>query len=111
MAYAVFCAASEISADKVEDARTKLTVGDTVEARIMGTDRKTHAISLSMKAKDAKAPAVKKTAAKSTKTTGASASAPAASGKKKKSAADSLKTTLGDLFNIGASGDKEEGSK
>jgi len=98
--------ASEISAEKVEDARTKLAIGDTVEARIMGTDRKTHAISLSMKAKDAKAPAAKKSSAKSTK---ASAGTTAA-GKKKKSAADSLKTTLGDLFNIGA-GNKEDDSK
>ena len=58
--------ASEISAEKVEDARTKLQVGDTVEAKIMGTDRKIHAITLSIKAKDAKAPAKK--AAKATKT-------------------------------------------
>ncbi len=99
--------ASEISADKVEDARTKLNIGDTVEARIMGTDRKTHAISLSMKAKDAKAPAAKKTAAKGTKA--AVATGTAATGKKKKSAADALKTTFGDLFNMGASDDKETG--
>lgn len=98
--------ASEISAEKVEDARTKLNVGDTVEARIMGTDRKTHTISLSMKAKDAKAPAAKKTTAKGTKS--AAGTTTAAGGKKKKSAADSLKTTLGDLFNIGASDDKDE---
>jgi small subunit ribosomal protein S1 len=100
--------ASEICAEKVDDARTKLQIGDSVEARIMGTDRKTHAITLSMKAKDAKAPAAKKASSK----TGKAASGTAATtGKKKKSAADSLKTTLGDLFNIGASDDKEEGAK
>ena len=32
--------ASEISAEKVEDARTKFNVGDSVEAKVMGTDRK-----------------------------------------------------------------------
>ena len=57
--------ASEISAEKVEDVRTKLQVGDCVEAKIMGTDRKIHAITLSIKAKDAKAAAKK--AAKATK--------------------------------------------
>lgn len=95
--------ASEISAEKVEDARTKLNIGDSVEARIMGTDRKTHAISLSMKAKDAKAPAAKKSAAKGSKAS--TASATSTTGKKKKSAADALKTTFGDLFNIGSSGE------
>lgn len=103
--------ASEISAEKVDDARTKLQLGDSVDARIMGTDRKTHAISLSMKAKDVKAPAAKKSAAKSTKTSTVAAGATAAGSKKKKSAADSLKTTFGDLFNIGASDDKEDSSK
>ncbi|WP_104203744.1 30S ribosomal protein S1 [Billgrantia saliphila] len=44
--------ASEISADRVEDARNVLTEGDTVEARIVGVDRKNRAISLSIKAKD-----------------------------------------------------------
>lgn len=98
---------AEIAGDKVEDVRTKFQVGDSVDARIMGTDRKTHAISLSMKSKDAKAPAAKKTTAKaSTKAAGSTAAA-ATGGKKKKSAADALKTTLGDLFNIGASDDKD----
>ncbi|GGX90228.1 30S ribosomal protein S1 [Litchfieldella qijiaojingensis] len=44
--------ASEISADRVEDARNVLNIGDSVEARIIGVDRKNRAISLSIKAKD-----------------------------------------------------------
>lgn len=76
--------ASEIAKEKVEDARARLNVGDTIEAKVMGTDRKTHTITLSMKAKDAQP---KK--AKSTTTTSA---------KKKDKSADTLKTTLGDLL-------------
>ncbi len=44
--------AADISQDRVEDASTVLKVGDTVEARFMGVDKKTRAISLSIKAKD-----------------------------------------------------------
>ncbi len=44
--------ASEISADRVEDARNVLSEGDSVEARIVGVDRKNRQISLSIKAKD-----------------------------------------------------------
>ncbi|QJQ96527.1 MULTISPECIES: 30S ribosomal protein S1 [Halomonadaceae] len=44
--------ASEISADRVEDARNVLNEGDSVEARIVGVDRKNRAINLSIKAKD-----------------------------------------------------------
>ena len=44
--------ASELSADRVEDARNILTEGDSVEARIIGVDRKNRQISLSIKAKD-----------------------------------------------------------
>ena len=88
--------ASEMAAEKVEDARTKFQVGDSVEAKVMGTDRKTHAITLSIKAKDAKTPAKKATTTKATKT------AKGATGKKKKTEDESgLKTTLGDLFNMG----------
>jgi small subunit ribosomal protein S1 len=73
--------ASEISAEKTEDARTKLNVGDMIEAKITGTDRKTHMITLSMKAKDA---APKKPRAKKSE---------------KETAAESpLKATLGDLL-------------
>ncbi|WP_373066574.1 30S ribosomal protein S1 [Thioalkalivibrio sp.] len=44
--------AADISQDRVEDASTVLNVGDTVEAKFMGVDKKTRAISLSIKAKD-----------------------------------------------------------
>ena len=44
--------ASEIARDRVEDARTVLKVGETIEAKITGVDRKTRIISLSIKAKE-----------------------------------------------------------
>lgn len=44
--------ASELSRDRVEDARTLLNEGDDVEAKFIGVDRKTRTISLSIKAKD-----------------------------------------------------------
>jgi small subunit ribosomal protein S1 len=44
--------ASELARDRIEDARTVLKVGDEVEARFMGVDRKTRTISLSIKAKE-----------------------------------------------------------
>ena len=44
--------ASEIARDRVEDARSVLKEGDTVEARIVGVDRKTRQVSLSIKAKE-----------------------------------------------------------
>jgi small subunit ribosomal protein S1 len=44
--------ASELSRDRIEDARTLLSVGDEVEAKFMGVDRKNRTISLSIKAKD-----------------------------------------------------------
>ncbi|WP_027849761.1 30S ribosomal protein S1 [Marinospirillum minutulum] len=44
--------ASEISAERVEDARNALKEGDEVEARIINVDRKNRVISLSIKAKD-----------------------------------------------------------
>lgn len=87
--------ASEIAAEKVDDARTRLNVGDEIEAKITGTDRKTHTITLSIKAKDGQ------TATKKPK---------AAAKKKDKSADAPLKTTLGDLLkqqmNNGSEGDK-----
>ncbi len=43
---------SDISVDRVEDASTVLKVGDDVEAKFMGVDRKNRTISLSIKAKD-----------------------------------------------------------
>ncbi len=44
--------ASEISRDRVEDAGTRLKVGDAVEAMIINIDRKNRSIQLSIKAKD-----------------------------------------------------------
>jgi small subunit ribosomal protein S1 len=44
--------ASELSRDRVEDARLLLKVGEEVEARFTGVDRKGRSISLSVKAKD-----------------------------------------------------------
>jgi small subunit ribosomal protein S1 len=44
--------ASEISRDRVEDARAVLKLGEEVEAKFMGVDRKNRTISLSIKAKD-----------------------------------------------------------
>ncbi len=45
--------ASELGRDRVEDARQFLKVGDEVEAKFIGVDRKTRTISLSVKAKEA----------------------------------------------------------
>ena len=45
--------ASELSRDRVEDARAVLKVGEDIEARFIGVDRKTRAITLSIKAKEA----------------------------------------------------------
>ncbi len=45
--------ASELSRERVEDARTVLKEGEEVEAKFMGVDRKNRTISLSIKAKDA----------------------------------------------------------
>jgi len=44
--------ATELSRDRVEDARTHLKVGDAVEAKFIGLDRKTRQVQLSIKAKD-----------------------------------------------------------
>ena len=44
--------ASEIQRDRVEDASKLLKVGDEVEAKFVGVDKKTKSISLSIKAKD-----------------------------------------------------------
>jgi small subunit ribosomal protein S1 len=45
--------ASELSRDRIEDARAVLKSGDAVEAKFIGVDRKNRTISLSVKAKDA----------------------------------------------------------
>ena len=44
--------AAEISKDRVEDARTLLKAGETVEAKFIGVDRKNRIVNLSIKAKD-----------------------------------------------------------
>ena len=44
--------ASEISRDRVEDVSTVLKVGDVVEAKFIGVDRKSRGLNLSIKAKD-----------------------------------------------------------
>src|SRR5574337_1027611 len=44
--------ASELSRDRVEDARTVLKEGDEVESRFVGVDRKNRSISLSVKARE-----------------------------------------------------------
>jgi small subunit ribosomal protein S1 len=67
--------ASELSRDRVEDARSELKEGDKIEAKFIGVDRKNRTISLSIKAKDAdeEAAAIKgyaKEAASSTPTLG-----------------------------------------
>ncbi len=45
--------ASEMAKDRVEDARTFLSEGDEVEAKLTGMDRKNRSVFLSIKAKDA----------------------------------------------------------
>ena len=44
--------ASEISVDRVEDARNVISVGDEIEVKIVSVDRKNRGIGLSIKAKD-----------------------------------------------------------
>jgi small subunit ribosomal protein S1 len=44
--------ASELSRDRVEDARSILNEGDEVEAKFIGVDRKNRTVNLSIKAKD-----------------------------------------------------------
>ncbi|MBR9727228.1 30S ribosomal protein S1 [Shewanella intestini] len=43
---------ADISAERIEDASTVYSVGDAIEAKFMGVDRKNRSISLSIKAKD-----------------------------------------------------------
>jgi small subunit ribosomal protein S1 len=66
--------ASEISRDRVEDARAHFNEGDTVEAMIINVDRKNRSIQLSIKAKDnvETADALERISAESGATTGMS---------------------------------------
>ncbi|MGL4747178.1 MAG: S1 RNA-binding domain-containing protein, partial [Shewanella sp.] len=43
---------ADISRERIEDASTVYSVGDAIEAKFMGVDRKNRSISLSIKAKD-----------------------------------------------------------
>ncbi len=82
------------AADITQD--TPLNVGDTIEAKIMGTDRKTQMITLSMK------------------TTESSSQPKKPRAKKKDKAAESespLKATLGDLLKAKMNGSEDESSK
>ncbi len=67
--------ASEISRDKVEDARNILKEGEQIEAKITSVDRKNRAINLSVKAKDVdeEKAAIKEHSAKQTEQTAAPA--------------------------------------
>ena len=44
---------SEISKERIDDARTELTVGADIEAKVLNVDRKSRIVNLSIKAKDA----------------------------------------------------------
>lgn len=48
-----FVRASEIARDRVEDVRSVLKIGDRIDAKFVGVDRKNRSISLSIKQKDA----------------------------------------------------------
>ena len=47
-----FLRVSELGRERIEDARTQLTVGETIEAKFIGVDRKNRTIMLSIKAKE-----------------------------------------------------------
>jgi small subunit ribosomal protein S1 len=80
---------SELARDRVEDARSVLTVGEDIEAKFVGVDRKNRTILLSVKAKDSQEEAdALRDYSKSGETSGA--------------------TTLGDLLKEHMRGDKDE---
>ncbi len=83
--------ASELSRERVEDARAVLKVGDEIEARFIGVDRKARTVSLSVKAKEEHE------------------EQQAVQSYKSDSAAPSGSTTLGDLLKE-QMGSSEEGS-
>jgi small subunit ribosomal protein S1 len=95
--------AIDMAHDKVDDARTLFNIGDTVEAKVMGMDRKANAITLSIKAKDPKAKVAKP---RKKKTEGA------ATTKTAKKSESGIKATLGDIFKEQMSNqESEEGEK
>ena len=79
---------TDMARDRVEDARMLLKVGEEIEAKFMGVDRKTRSISLSIKAKEAheEAEAVSSYRSEQTNTSG---------------------TSLGDLLKAQISSDKK----
>ena len=77
---------SELSRDKVEDARNVLKQGESVEAKIVSVDRKNRGLSLSIKAKDYDD---EKEAVKSLKEQGDEAASPGTIG-------DLIKAQMGD---------------
>lgn len=81
---------NEISLEPVEDARTALNVGDTVEAKIISVDKKARMLNLSVKAKDKadEAAAVKQY--------------------NKRSEQQEVKTTLGDILKESMEGNSDE---
>jgi len=85
--------ASELARDRVEDARTVLKVGEDIEARFIGLDRKNRVISLSIKAKEAHEEAQAVESYRSESASGASG------------------TTLGDLLKAKISGQAEPESE
>jgi small subunit ribosomal protein S1 len=114
---------TELGNEKVEDMRTKYPLDETVEARIVGTDRKLHAITLSLKAKEAKAAtsaagtgSTSTTPKKATKSAATAASTASGAGsstakkkKEKKIEGSGFKTTLGDLFKEHMSNQDDKG--
>ena len=78
--------ASELSRDKVADARTVLKQGESIEAKIISVDRKNRGLSLSIKAKDYED---EQEAVKSQKEKGAEATSPGTIG-------DLIKAQMGD---------------
>ncbi|MBV1959726.1 MAG: S1 RNA-binding domain-containing protein, partial [Pseudomonadales bacterium] len=82
--------AGDISTDKVADARTALSVGDSVESTMFMVDRKSRTIGLSIRAKDA---AEEKAAVQEHKKAQAEAEAPA--------------TTIGDLIKAQMGGSED----
>lgn len=79
-------------AEKVEDCTTKFKVGDTLESKVAGADKKIHAVALSLKMKEVSAD---KKSSKSTK-------------KKAEVVEEAPKATLGDIFKSQISGGSDK---
>lgn len=95
--------AVDMAHEKVDDARTLFNLGDSVEAKVIGMDRKANAIMLSIKAKDPKAKTAKPARSKK-KVTGTTATS--------KKSESGIKATLGDIFKEQMNNqESEEGEK